>query len=164
MHRQHPVGRPHVVYLGGFGRSGSTLLERVLGGIPGWTNVGELVDLPRSVHPHNELCGCGRDFSDCSFWSEVGRRAHGEDGWSHAALQRLVDLRQGIARQRQLGRLLVAARTGAGADDFIAKIADYQRGSRSRFTIVKSKPGSGNAPGRMPKASPWAGPLLASTM
>ncbi len=34
-----------VVYLGGFGRSGSTLVERMLGAAHGWVNVGELVDL-----------------------------------------------------------------------------------------------------------------------
>ena len=38
-----------VVYLGGFGRSGSTLIERTLGAAREWVNVGELVDLARSV-------------------------------------------------------------------------------------------------------------------
>ena len=38
-----------VVYLGGFGRSGSTLVERMLGAAHGWVNIGELVDLARSV-------------------------------------------------------------------------------------------------------------------
>ena len=58
-----------VVYLGGFGRSGSTLVERVLGAVPGWVNVGELVDLARSVAPADELCGCGVSFSACPVWS-----------------------------------------------------------------------------------------------
>jgi hypothetical protein len=66
------MSRVTVVYLGGFGRSGSTLVERMLGAAPGWVNVGELVDLARSVAPGDELCGCGQPFSTCPMWTRVG--------------------------------------------------------------------------------------------
>ena len=39
-----PGQAPIVVYIAGSGRSGSTLLERALGQIPGFDNVGELID------------------------------------------------------------------------------------------------------------------------
>src|ERR1700761_6524306 len=87
------MSRVTVVYLGGFGRSGSTLVERVLGAAAGWTNVGELVDLARSVAPADELCGCGLRFSRCPVWVEVGRRAFG--GWSPEVLDELVRLHRG---------------------------------------------------------------------
>ncbi len=93
-----------VVYLGGFGRSGSTLVERVLGAVPGWVNVGELVDLARSVAPADELCGCGVSFSACPVWSEVGEVAFG--GWTEDVLARLATLQRAAARQRHLPRLL----------------------------------------------------------
>ncbi|WP_210649097.1 sulfotransferase [Nocardioides sp. SYSU D00065] len=93
-----------VVYLGGFGRSGSTLVERVLGSVPGWVNVGELVDLARSVAPRDELCGCGRSFSSCPLWNEVGRLAFG--GWSEEVLARIRSSHHASARQRHLPGLL----------------------------------------------------------
>src|SRR5499427_9656408 len=74
-----PSGAPTVVYIAGSGRSGSTMLERVLGEIPGFVNVGELIDLFRHVARHGERCGCGELFADCPFWTSVGKRAFG--GW-----------------------------------------------------------------------------------
>lgn len=98
------VRRVTVVYLGGFGRSGSTLVERVLGAVPGWVNVGELVDLARSVAPRDERCGCGVRFSVCPFWGEVGEVAYG--GWTADVLARLADLHRAAARQRHLPAML----------------------------------------------------------
>jgi Sulfotransferase family len=98
------VDRPVVVYLAGFGRSGSTLVERMLGAAPGWTNVGELVDLARAVARADELCGCGARFSRCPVWTSVGELAFG--GWSDEVLDRLVGLHRAAARQRHLPRML----------------------------------------------------------
>jgi hypothetical protein len=97
-----------VVYLGGFGRSGSTLVERVLGAAPGWVNIGELVDLARSVAPADELCGCGLPFSECPVWTQVGSIAFG--GWSEQVLTELVALHRAAARQRNLPAMLAARR------------------------------------------------------
>ena len=110
------------VYLGGFGRSGSTLVERLLGAAPGWVNVGELVDLARSVAPADELCGCGRAFSQCPFWTAVGEAAFG--GWSPAVLERLRTEQRAAARQRHLPGML-AGRDPSGP---LADLrADYAR-------------------------------------
>ena len=98
------MSRITVVYLGGFGRSGSTLVERMLGAVPGWVNVGELVDLARSVARTDELCGCGVPFSACPVWTEVGDIAFG--GWTEDVLDRLTRLQRAAARQRHLPRLL----------------------------------------------------------
>ena len=113
----------HVVYVGGFGRSGSTMLERILGAIPGWTNVGELVDLPRSVWPQDELCGCGERFSVCPLWVEVGERAFG--GWNGGDLERLAALRIAVARQRHLPGLLALA-SGHARAQHVRRVRDYQ--------------------------------------
>ncbi len=94
-----------VVYLGGFGRSGSTLVERVLGSVPGWVNVGELVDLARSVAPQDELCGCGATFSTCPVWTRVGDVAFG--GWTRDVLDRITAAHRSAARQRHLPGLLL---------------------------------------------------------
>jgi hypothetical protein len=102
-----------VVYLGGFGRSGSTLVERMLGATRGWTNVGELVDLARSVGPRDELCGCGLRFSCCPVWSRVGEVAFG--GWSSEVFDWMAALHRGAARQRHLPGLLRSRGTASPA-------------------------------------------------
>lgn len=131
---------PLVVYLGGFGRSGSTLLERVLGAIPGWVNLGELVDLPRSVYPDRERCGCGEPFTDCPFWAAVGEQAFG--GWDARTLGRLADLRLAVARQRQLPSLLRLAR-GGGRDSSLARLVEeYQHGYGALYRAAATVSGS----------------------
>jgi hypothetical protein len=109
---------PTVVYLGGFGRSGSTLVERVLGAAPGWVNVGELVDLARSVAPADERCGCGLPFSRCEVWCRVGEAAFG--GWDDTVLRRLVALHRAAARQRHLPAMLVSRRASQALRDLRA--------------------------------------------
>jgi hypothetical protein len=68
-----------VLFIGGLGRSGSTLIDRILGQTPGVCSVGELVFLWERGLLANERCGCGEAFDACSFWREVGVRAFG--GW-----------------------------------------------------------------------------------
>ena len=123
-----------VVYLGGFGRSGSTLVERVLGSAVGWVNVGELVDLARSVAPGDELCGCGTPFSRCPFWSEVGDVAFG--GWSPELLDRLTVMHRGSARQRHLPGLL--AKRGEPSADLTGLRDAYARIYRAVAEVTGS--------------------------
>src|SRR5215471_1503195 len=74
-----PDGTLRVVYLGGLGRSGSTLVERLLGELPGVCAVGEVVHLWERGVVEGERCGCGLAFADCGFWAKVGQAAFG--GW-----------------------------------------------------------------------------------
>ena len=106
-----PGQPPIVVYIAGSGRSGSTLLERALGEIPGFVNVGELIDLYRRVADHGERCGCGQEFAQCPFWSQVGERAVG--GWQEQKLAATRDLQGRVARQRWMPRLLAMPLAGS---------------------------------------------------
>jgi hypothetical protein len=101
---------PAVVFIAGSGRSGSTLLERALGEMPGFVNVGELIDLFRREASRAERCGCGRPFADCAFWAGVGERAFG--GWGDARLADVHPLQRRVAQQRYLPRLLVMPLAG----------------------------------------------------
>lgn len=60
-----------VLYVAGWGRSGSTLLGNLLGEIPGYLSVGEIRYL---FHP-GITCGCGHLAADCPFWGEVTAEA-----------------------------------------------------------------------------------------
>jgi hypothetical protein len=89
-----PAGEPSVLMIAGAGRSGSTLLERILATAPGVVAVGELTELWRRGLVEDERCGCGERFAACPFWTEVGRRAFG--GWEHADPERMVALERRI--------------------------------------------------------------------
>jgi UDP-N-acetylglucosamine transferase subunit ALG13 len=93
-----------VVFIGGQGRSGSTLIERALGELPGVVSVGETVHLWDRGLRDNELCGCGRPFRACEFWSRVGEVAFG--GWDRLDADRAVDLRFAVDRNRYLPLLV----------------------------------------------------------
>ena len=62
---------PTVVYIGGAGRSGSTLLDNLLGSSPGWFSAGELRLLWSARLLWTHRCGCGRTVRDCELWSAV---------------------------------------------------------------------------------------------
>ena len=94
-----------VLYIGGMGRSGSTLLERVLGEVPDVVSVGELDNLWIRGLAENDLCGCGQRFRACPFWSEVGERAFG--GWDMIDPDVALDLRLGVARHRYIPLMLL---------------------------------------------------------
>jgi hypothetical protein len=73
-------GRLKVLFIGGYGRSGSTLLDRVLGQIPGFFSVGELRHVFQEGFIENRRCGCGDPFLECEFWRAVTERAFGDLG------------------------------------------------------------------------------------
>jgi hypothetical protein len=89
-----------VVYLAGLGRSGSTLLERMVGELDGAVAVGELVHLWHRGIRLDEPCGCGRGFSECPFWSAVGAKAFG--GWDVVPVARIEELRVTLDRTRRI--------------------------------------------------------------
>lgn len=68
-----------VAYIGGWGRSGSTLMARLLGEVDGYAFVGEIRDVFMRGVDENRVCGCGERFRDCEFWGPVGVEAYG--GW-----------------------------------------------------------------------------------
>ncbi len=120
--RRESAGQPSVVYIAGTGRSGSTLVERTLGGIPGFVNVGELIDLCRKVAPNNERCGCGQLFADCPFWGSIGASSFGD--WKPELLDEMHELQTRVARQRHLPRLLRPSLAGGSFHNALARYAD----------------------------------------
>ena len=86
-----PTARPtRILYIGGWGRSGSTLLARMLAQVPGLVTVGELRDVWLRGCIEDRLCGCGASFHDCEFWTAVGREAFG--GWSRVDPSEMIRL------------------------------------------------------------------------
>lgn len=103
----------NVVYVGGTGRSGSTLLANLLGEVPGYVSVGEVRFLWQRGMLDDRLCGCGVPFTDCPFWGEVITRAFGPDVPDPAVVHSMVRAR---TRLRALPRVLRGRRATARRD------------------------------------------------
>jgi hypothetical protein len=110
-----------VLYIGGFGRSGSTLVERILGQIPGFCSAGEIVFIWQRGLVENQLCGCGAAFSECDFWTRVGKSAFG--GWDQVDGAEMAALQHEIDRNRYIPAM-VAPRLRPGAADALARYTD----------------------------------------
>lgn len=114
-----PAHRVPVLYVGGIGRSGSTVLGRVLATLPGVHSVGEVVHLWGRGLARGDRCGCGCPFRECPFWSEVGRRAFG--GWEQVDARELLRLQEAVDRNRHLPWIVA----GTGPAAFSAALRDY---------------------------------------
>ncbi|MEU8000100.1 sulfotransferase [Catellatospora sp. NPDC049111] len=110
-----------VLFVGGLGRSGTTLIERVLGELPGVCALGEIVHLWQRDLRDDERCGCGERFSGCDFWQHVGKAAFG--GWHRVDVHRILALRDLVERTRHIPRLAGSSRLAA--KDFAALVTEY---------------------------------------
>jgi GT2 family glycosyltransferase len=142
-----------VVYIAGSGRSGSTLVERTLGAIPGWVNIGELIELFRKDTVLGERCGCGQPFEECGLWSAVGRVAYGS--WSPEVLAEIGRLQRRVSRQRYLPRLL-SLREGSSTT-FASLCRDYAAHYARIYRAVSEVSGARV----IVDASKWPGQALA---
>lgn len=85
------MSRVKVLYIAGFGRSGSTILGNVLNEVDGFFHIGEIQFLWIPGTTGNHLCGCQRAFQDCPVWSAVFD--HAFRGVDAAHTEAMADLR-----------------------------------------------------------------------
>lgn len=102
--------RQRVLFIGGLGRSGSTLIEKLLNELTSTFSVGETVHLWERGARDNQRCGCGERFSACGHWKAVGEAAFG--GWDQLDLDRLIHLRWSVDRSRRLPQIFGAIKSG----------------------------------------------------
>lgn len=67
-HKKHPT----ILYIGGDGRSGSTLLDMILSNHPDMFGAGELEMFFADLE-NGGACSCGKRYEECPFWKEVLR-------------------------------------------------------------------------------------------
>lgn len=84
------MAKPHksplkLIYIAGYGRSGTTLLDIALGQQPGVFATGELTALPRHVWSEREYCACRLRADECGFWGPVVAT------WMNAGLRDRMD-------------------------------------------------------------------------
>lgn len=125
----------NVVCIVGLGRSGSTLLDRILGTVPGTISLNELRPLWRNGFLNNAVCACGTAFDDCPFWSQVRRRIESEFSWS---AHEMLDLHNRVDRPRWVPHLLIGLRRGR----FGRSVQDYRRLLKSLYEAIAEASGA----------------------
>ena len=119
--------RVTIAFIGGTGRSGSTLVSRALGSASGVCSVGELCWIWNYGLLNNRPCGCGRPFWECDFWAEVGQE--GFNGWNRVDADRAVSLRRKLQRNRNVPALWRnGRRISADLAEYASLLADLYRG------------------------------------
>jgi hypothetical protein len=97
-----PAAPLPILFIAGYGRSGSTILNMVLDQHPALLGVGEISNLGPRVWPMNEYCSCHARVQDCPFWSAVldsFRKRFGPNALSeYAKLQAKFDGLRSLAR------------------------------------------------------------------
>jgi hypothetical protein len=104
-------GRVRLLYVGGAGRSGSTLLDLLLNELPGMFAAGEVRYLWNRGVRDNELCGCGQSFLSCPFWSAVGERAFG--GWAKVDVEEVLSWQRVVDSHLRIP-FMARSRPGSG--------------------------------------------------
>ena len=128
-----------ILYIGGYSRSGSTLLLRLLGESPGLVPVGELFDVWNRSYAENQLCGCGLGFRECPFWREVTLQAYGvEPGdlpWADYEARR-----QDVQGHKAIPRLWVPAlRSRRYRHELASYASDLGSLYRAIFSVSKGR-------------------------
>jgi Sulfotransferase family len=139
-----PDDRVKVLYIAGFGRSGSTVLGSVLGEIEGFFHGGELNFIWEHNLIKNRLCGCGEPFKKCEVWGAVFERAFG--GMDRVDAREMVRLQSSGTRTRHVplmlspwGRRTLALRLGKYTARLERLYRGVQESTESRVIVDSSK-------------------------
>jgi Sulfotransferase family len=120
-----------VLYIMGWGRSGSTIMDNLLGGIDGFFSVGELSYLWERGLVEGRRCGCGRPVRECEVWSRVLLAGFGDALGDEVDPQRVVRWQRDAVRVRHTPGLIRYPRhapTGRPAlDSYVAVSARLLR-------------------------------------
>lgn len=94
-----------VLYLVGWGRSGSTIIDNSLGAVDGVFSAGELHYIWRRGILERRRCGCGQPIVGCDLWTRTLHDAYGDCDLMELAGE-MVGLQQEWVRVRHTWRLL----------------------------------------------------------
>jgi hypothetical protein len=151
------LSRITVLFIAGAGRSGSTILDNVLGQVEGLVSVGELRYVWERGLVENRLCGCGSHFRECPFWRAVLTDAFGSIEGADPDRMRMLQGRGVRARYLpvmlgpQRVRESLVARLGEYPDALQKLYRSVIRKSKSRVVVDSSKlPAYGFVLGMLP--------------
>jgi len=126
----------NVVYVAGAGRSGSTVLDRILGTIPGTVSTNELNRIWIDGFADNKGCSCGAVFHECRFWRAVVAEAFGSSEKVEAT--RMQDIWTGVDRSRHFLQLLSPVKSAS----FKNRLREYQDVLRRLYFAIAKVSGA----------------------
>jgi hypothetical protein len=126
--------RLKVLYVTGFGRSGTTILDNILGQLDGVFAAGELHYIWDRSLEQNRLCACGEAFADCPVWQRV-MATLGDDYKPDTA--RLVQLRESLNPRRS-----ISSRLGVSSLTDSPGVAEYAGAMEEIYQAVAAATGS----------------------
>jgi hypothetical protein len=105
------AGAVKVLYVAGAGRSGSTLLDGILGQLDGFFSAGELRYLWERGLVEGRLCGCGTPVGCCPTWRAVLAEACGHEvaGPADAQARALAAWQRRVTRVRRAPAIVAAS-------------------------------------------------------
>jgi hypothetical protein len=95
-----------ILYIAGPARSGSTILQNLLGEIDGFFAAGELQSLWSRAMTESSRCGCGSPIQECIVWAEVLNRVLGNPDAAEGGIPEMLRWHQETVRLRHTWRLL----------------------------------------------------------
>jgi hypothetical protein len=147
-----------VLFIAGSGRSGSTIVDNILGQVPGFCSVGELRWIWERGYVDGRPCACGLTLRECPFWSRALAEAFGDP--SSIDPRRMMALQHQGARVRYIPRMLGSTSSQAsliaGMSGYPASMARLYAAvrdtSQSRVIVDSSKlPAYGFVVSKMPQ-------------
>jgi len=135
-HRQLTAGgsTPRLVYIIGSARSGSTLLDTILGANPDVESVGELACAVRYGWLGGGYCACGQLVERCTFWCRV------RELWSERIGGDRLEAYEALLRRVELSRLWWM-RLGRGDGGQGAWLVRYGRWTRALLEAIRQTSG-----------------------
>jgi hypothetical protein len=122
-----------VLYIGGCGRSGSTILGNALGELNGFFHAGELRTLWGRGLQGGRLCGCGVPIGECLFWRSVLNATLRDRGRGPLNPAEIFRLQREVVRLRYLPRMLRATR---GRELQWQPMRDYAEAAAHLYTAI----------------------------
>jgi Sulfotransferase domain len=137
-------GRVKVLYIAGYSRSGSTILDSILGQIDGFFSTGELYYVWTRNILNNTVCGCGSPFRECEVWNDVFDGAFG--GMDKVDARDMIRAQDSSTRTRHIpmatipwGRRLLMSRSQQYLEHLEVLYEAIQARTGSRVIVDSSK-------------------------
>jgi len=125
--------RTTVLFIAGSGRSGSTLLDNILGQVDGYFSAGELRYIWGRGILEKRLCGCGLRLLDCPVWHRILDDAF--DGVDDSFAGEMLRRQNRNARARRVPLMLAARRHPAR---YMSRLGDYPENLASLYRSIAS--------------------------